>query len=63
MCRRSDALEKRRKLMEAWAVYCEAPKSSKVVTFQCTFALPLLVDADTGFGNPVNMVRALTYSC
>jgi hypothetical protein len=37
MCRRSDALEKRRKLMEAWAVYCQAPKSSKVVTFQHTF--------------------------
>jgi hypothetical protein len=30
-------LEKRRKLIEAWAVYCEAPKSSKVVTFQRTF--------------------------
>ena len=59
MCRRSDALEKRRKLMEAWAVYCEAPKSSKVVTFQCTFALPLLVDAVTGFGNPANMVRTV----
>ena len=59
MCRRSDALEKRRKLMEAWALYCEAPKSSKVVTFPCTFALPLLVDADTGFGNPVNMVRTV----
>jgi hypothetical protein len=59
MCRRRDALEKRRKLMEAWAVYCEAPKSSKVVTFQCTFALPLLVDAVTGFGNPVNMVRTV----
>jgi len=40
-------------------VYCEAPKSSKVVTFQCTFALPLLVDAVTGFGNPVNMVRTV----
>ena len=59
MCRRSDALEKRRKLMEAWAAYCEAPKSSKVVTFQCTFALPLLVDAVTGFGNPANMVRTV----
>jgi len=28
--RRSDALEKRRKLMDAWAVYCE-PNSSNVV--------------------------------
>ena len=36
MCRRSDALEKRRKLMEALAVYREAPRSSKVVTFQRT---------------------------
>ena len=35
--RRSGALEKRRKVLEAWAVYCEAPKSSKVVTFQLTF--------------------------
>jgi integrase len=30
--RRGDALEKRRKLMEAWANYCE-PKSRKVVAF------------------------------
>jgi len=29
--RRSDALEKRRKLMEAWAVYCEPKASSNVV--------------------------------
>jgi integrase len=29
--RRGDALEKRRKLMEAWAAYCE-PKGSKVIT-------------------------------
>jgi integrase len=26
--RRSDALEKRRKLMEAWAAYCAAPAQS-----------------------------------
>ncbi|WP_338695710.1 integrase arm-type DNA-binding domain-containing protein [Bradyrhizobium sp. 26S5] len=32
--RRSDALEKRRKLMEAWAAYCAAQKSGKVVSFQ-----------------------------
>jgi integrase len=32
--RRGDALEKRRKLMEAWAAYCAAPKSAKVVRFQ-----------------------------
>jgi hypothetical protein len=31
---RDDALEKRRKVMEAWARYCEAPgaKGDKVVT-------------------------------
>jgi integrase len=29
--RRSDALEKRRKLMDAWAAYCEAKASSNVV--------------------------------
>jgi hypothetical protein len=29
--RRSDALEKRRKLMEAWASYCEAKKVGNVV--------------------------------
>jgi integrase len=31
--RRSDALEKRRKLMEAWAAYCEPERSAKVVKF------------------------------
>ena len=30
-CRRSDALEKRRKLMEAWAAYCEPKGSDNVV--------------------------------
>jgi hypothetical protein len=29
--RRSDALEKRRKLMEAWAAYCEPKGSDNVV--------------------------------
>ena len=29
--RRSDALEKRRKLMEAWAGYCEPRRSAKVM--------------------------------
>jgi integrase len=29
--RRSDALEKRRKLMEAWASYCEHKKAGNVV--------------------------------
>ena len=29
--RRSDALEKRRKLMEAWANYCEPKKAGDVV--------------------------------
>lgn len=29
--RRSDALEKRRKLMEAWAAYCEPSDSSNIV--------------------------------
>jgi integrase len=32
--RRSDALEKRRKLMEQWAAYCSAPKTGQVVAFQ-----------------------------
>ena len=32
--RRSDALEKRRKLMEAWASYCEPKTRSNVVTLQ-----------------------------
>jgi integrase len=31
--RRGDLFEKRRKLMEAWAAYCAAPKSGKVVAF------------------------------
>jgi integrase len=29
--RRSDALEKRRKLMDAWAAYCEPKSASNVV--------------------------------
>ena len=29
--RRGDLFEKRRKLMEAWARYCTAPKTNKVV--------------------------------
>jgi integrase len=32
--RRSDALEKRRKLMDAWAAYCAAPKTGEVVAFR-----------------------------
>jgi integrase len=32
--RRGDLFEKRRKLMEAWANYCAAPKSGKVVSFK-----------------------------
>jgi integrase len=32
--RRSDALEKRRKLMDHWAAYCSAPKTGKVVAFR-----------------------------
>jgi integrase len=32
--RRSDALEKRRKLMNAWAAYCMAPQTGKVVAFR-----------------------------
>ena len=31
--RRGDLFAKRRKLMEAWAVYCAPPKVDKVVTF------------------------------
>jgi integrase len=32
--RRGDLFEKRLKLMEAWAVFCAAPKTGKVVTFK-----------------------------
>jgi hypothetical protein len=32
--RRSDALEKRRKLMDAWAAYCTTSKTTKVISFQ-----------------------------
>jgi integrase len=32
--RRSDALEKRRKLMDAWAAYCTSPQTRKVVEFR-----------------------------
>jgi integrase len=32
--RRGDLFEKRRKLMDAWAVYCPAPKADKVVAFR-----------------------------
>jgi integrase len=32
--RRGDLFEKRRKLMEAWAVYCATPKGAKVVAFK-----------------------------
>jgi len=32
--RRGDLFDKRRKLMEAWAVYCTAPKTGKVVAFR-----------------------------
>jgi integrase len=32
--RRSDALDKRRKLMEAWAAYCEPKTTGNVVTLQ-----------------------------
>ena len=31
--RRGDLFDKRRKLMDAWAAYCAAPKSAKVVAF------------------------------
>ena len=31
---RSDALEKRRKLMDAWAVYCEPRKGGNVVSLR-----------------------------
>jgi integrase len=31
--RRGDLFEKRRKLMDAWAAYCTAPKVGKVVAF------------------------------
>jgi integrase len=32
--RRGDLFDKRRKLMDAWAAYCAAPKSGKVVAFR-----------------------------
>jgi integrase len=32
--RRSDALEKRRKLMDAWAAYCATPKTGSVIAFR-----------------------------
>jgi integrase len=32
--RRKTAIEKRRKLMEAWAAYCASPKTGKVVAFR-----------------------------
>jgi integrase len=32
--RRGDLFDKRRRLMEAWAAYCAAPKSGKVVAFR-----------------------------
>jgi integrase len=32
--RRGDALEKRRKLMDAWAAYCAAPKTGSVIAFR-----------------------------
>jgi integrase len=32
--RRGDLFDKRRKLMDAWAVYCGTPKSGKVVAFK-----------------------------
>jgi hypothetical protein len=32
--RRGDLFEKRRKLMEAWAAYCTAPKAGKVVALR-----------------------------
>jgi len=32
--RRGDLLEKRRKLMEAWATYCERPASAEVVVLK-----------------------------
>jgi integrase len=31
--RRGDLLDKRRKLMDAWAIYCTGPKAGKVVAF------------------------------
>ena len=32
--RRGDLFDKRRKLMEAWAAYCAAPKAGKIVAFK-----------------------------
>ena len=32
--RRGDLFEKRRKLMDAWAVYCAAPKAGNVMAFR-----------------------------
>ena len=38
--RRSDALEKRRRLMEAWAAYCEKKVTSQILRFQRTKGAP-----------------------
>jgi hypothetical protein len=32
--RRRDALEKRRKLMDAWAAYCTTSNTAKVISFR-----------------------------
>jgi len=32
--KRGDVLEKRRKLMEAWAGYCDRPRSATVLPFK-----------------------------
>jgi hypothetical protein len=36
--RRSDALEKRRKLMEAWAAYCEPRKPANILPLKTSAA-------------------------
>src|SRR5260370_3157629 len=41
--RRSDALEKRRKLMDQWAAYCSTPKTGKVVAFHRYVRLRLAI--------------------
>jgi integrase len=44
--RRSDALEKRRKLMEAWASYCEPKANSNVLHFGRAYFAPSNPDDD-----------------
>jgi len=45
-CRRGDLFEKRRKLMEAWANFCEAPPAGEVVPYALAHNIGLAADSD-----------------